>query len=176
MDLEQLLSQTFNLYFKKVYRFFYLKTFSKELAEDLTSDTFLKFTNKAKQFSLKNERFDNPHAYLFGIARNVFYNHLRRKYRFQKVDIAQLGDVAEQIVALESQVDLKKIASHFIQKLPAAQRTVLYLRLIEEKPLAEICERLEKDMNYVKTTQKRGIASLKKLLMCTPLPTTLVKD
>ena len=38
------------------------------------------------------------------------------------------------------------------------------MRLIDNKPLATICQELDKDMNYVRTTQKRGISRLKELI------------
>jgi DNA-directed RNA polymerase specialized sigma24 family protein len=38
------------------------------------------------------------------------------------------------------------------------------MRLIEKMSLDEICEKLGKNMNYVKTTQKRGIRNLKFLI------------
>jgi DNA-directed RNA polymerase specialized sigma24 family protein len=48
--------------------------------------------------------------------------------------------------------------------LPDKQRAILMLRLVEKRSLSEICELTGKDMNYVRTTQKRGIARLRELV------------
>ena len=47
--------------------------------------------------------------------------------------------------------------------LPEKQRTVISLRLIEKLSLKEIAKRLDKNMNYVKTTQKRALKNLKEI-------------
>jgi DNA-directed RNA polymerase specialized sigma24 family protein len=56
-------------------------------------------------------------------------------------------------------------------QLPEKQRLVLKMRLIDKCSLHDICANLNKDMNYVKTTQKRGLHNLKLLFaagQCTP--------
>jgi RNA polymerase sigma factor (sigma-70 family) len=47
--------------------------------------------------------------------------------------------------------------------LPEKQRIVISLRLIEKLSLKEIAQELGKNMNYVKTTQKRAIKNLKEI-------------
>ena len=159
------LEQLYNKNFVKIYRFFYYKVLSKELAEDLTSESFMKFLaiNKTKQDILNKEK------YLFGVVKLVFLNHLRNKYNSIKtIPIETEQDFGAYVDNFIKEVDEEPtpedLALKFIHKLPEKQKIVVKMRLIEKKSLKEICEILQKDMNYVKTTQKRALKNLKILL------------
>jgi RNA polymerase sigma-70 factor (ECF subfamily) len=56
-------------YFDQIYKFIFLKTFDKELTEDLTSQTFLKAIDKIKSF--KNDENANFRAWLYRVAYNL---------------------------------------------------------------------------------------------------------
>ncbi|MBE2279028.1 MAG: sigma-70 family RNA polymerase sigma factor, partial [Ignavibacteriaceae bacterium] len=149
--------------FNRIYSFFYYKTLSVDIAEDLTSETFLALANILSGNSEK--QIDNLKAFLFGIARNVFTKYLQKKYRGE-IPFSNMGDDFEEYVeefiddnnTLETQEEkLKK----YLPYLPKKQSIVLELRFIEKLSLQEICVRLGKNMNYVKTTQKRAFKSLR---------------
>ncbi|MDD3647030.1 MAG: sigma-70 family RNA polymerase sigma factor [Candidatus Dojkabacteria bacterium] len=149
----------------QIYRFFYYKTLSKEKAEDLASETFLTFINQIK----KNKTIGNPRNFLFGIAKNVFLKFLRKKYRdeltFDENHIENFAQYTQNFLQeIDQKPTLEDKALKFILKLPEKQKQVLYMRLMDKMKLNEIAEKLGKNMNYVKTTQKRGIKNLKKLI------------
>ncbi len=151
-----------------VYRFFYFKFFDKVTAEDLTSEVFLAFAQKVAQ----NKRMDDPRRYLYGIVKLVFVRYLRKKYiskMFVRVPVEEFaGRVDIFLEEVDSKPTIEEFALEYIQKLPEKQKMIAQMRFVEKMDLAEICEKLGKDMNYVKTTQKRAIAALKKLAACTP--------
>lgn len=159
------LEQLYNKHFRNIYRFFYIKLQSKETAEDLTSDTFMKFLSIIKE---RDDIYD-PERYLFGIAKLLFIDHLRKKYKGLKtipIEKEQdfggfVDDFLKEVDNAPSSLD---IVISYIDKLPLKQRDILKLRLVEKLSLKEICLKLNKDMNYVKTTQKRGIKNLKLLI------------
>lgn len=155
----------FELHFDKIYKFFYFKTLSKEIAEDLTSETFLAFADKLKKEDIEDEK-----KYIYGIAKIIFTKYLRTKYKENNVnfsDSEQFENYVEKVNEAKS-INLEDVALKFIDMLPLKQQEVIRLRLIEKASLSEIAQRLGKNMNYVKTTQKRGLKSLKKLIACTP--------
>lgn len=168
MNSEQLsekdMAAFYNENFERIYKFFYYKTLSREIAEDLTSETFITFVKIIKdQKEIQNLRF-----FLFGIAKNIFLKYLKDKYRagipFSEFE-RDFGNYAEKFVtSIENSTTLEERALPFINKLPPKQMQIMHLRFIEKLNLKQICEKLGKDMNYVKTTQKRGIANLKKLV------------
>ena len=60
--------------------------------------------------------------------------------------------------------------------LPEKQKALVQLRLIDKKTPSEISTEIEKDVNYVKTTLKRGYKNLRKYIACTPLATIHAKE
>jgi len=160
---QQDLELTYDLYFDKIYRFFYYKVLSKEIAEDLTSDTFIAFADVLKS----KKEIENLKAFLYGIAKNTFLKFLKQKYK-REIAFSSISDdfyeYADNFVEnVETKKNFEDILLKFIDKIPEKQGKVLHMRLIEKMSLQEICDKLKKDMNYVKTTQKRGIKSLKEL-------------
>lgn len=150
--------------FDRIYKFFYYKTLNQNIAEDLTSETFLTFVNLLNE----DKDIDNLKAFIYGIAKNIFMQYLRKKYQ-DGIPFSAIGDDFEEYAvefvqeydnAETSEEKLLKV----LDKIPNKQREVIRLRFIEKLTLDEICIRLEKDMNYVKTTQKRGLKSLKMAL------------
>lgn len=159
------LEQLYDKHFRRVYRFFYYKVQSKEIAEDLTSEAFLKFINIIKT---KDDVF-NAEAYLYGVVKLVFMQYLRKKYKdIKTIPIEKEQDfgsyVQEFIKTADANPTAEELALPYIDKLPEKQRIVLKMRLIDKLSLCEIALKLNKDMNYVKTTQKRGIKNLRLLI------------
>lgn len=169
-DLEKI----YNEHFRKIYRFFYYKILSREIAEDLTSDTFMNFV-EILQNKDSSEVID-PVKYLYGIAKLTLVKHLKEKYNsIQSIPIESEADFGGYVDTFLEDVDNsptpEELAMKYINELPEKQKLVITLRLIKKNSLSEICEILDKDMNYVKTTQKRGLSNLKLLFaagQCTP--------
>ena len=61
MDIEKI----YNLYFDDIYKFMLSFTKNKEIAQDITSETFLKVINNPSKF----ENISNLKSYLFIIAK-----------------------------------------------------------------------------------------------------------
>jgi RNA polymerase sigma-70 factor, ECF subfamily len=162
-----------------IFRFLRLRTLSKEIAEDLTSETFLRFVSKKDLLS--NSPPDSIRSFLFGIAKLVFLEYLRRKYR-QEISISmeapEFINYVESYVGANSELSNRTVAlTKLIGQLPEKQRIVAALRLVDKKQLVEICQILNKDSNYVRTTQKRAIANLRRLweLECTQSDTGILE-
>ena len=152
----------YNENFSRIYKFFYFKTLSKEIAEDLTSETFITFVRIVKD----QKEIDNASAFLYGIGKNIFLKYLKEKYQsgipFSEFERDFENYAEEYVENIKNKRTLEDIALEYIIRLPAKQRQILYLRFIDKLSLKEICLKTGKDMNYVKTTQKRGLANLKK--------------
>lgn len=158
------IKEIYDQHAEKVYRFFYIHCFNQCVAEDLTSQTFLSYVEKASDPDVSIE---DHKKYLYGVMRNVWIAHLREKYQRKEITLEDVGDFAAMV---EDEVDsyqsksLEERALSFIKMLPGKQQRVIEMRLIQKYTHKEIAKILGKDMNYVKTTQKRGIKRLKELL------------
>lgn len=161
---EEQLGKIYEDNFERIYRFFYVKISHKENAQELTSEVFLALAEKLRKGDVEIE---SAKSYLYGIARIIFTKFLSRKYTEVTMSDEQMDyiDHFDQVVDVSrSESKFTKYVKQFIDKLPRKQQLVLRLRLIEKLSLELIAEQLGKNMNYVKTTQKRGIANLKKYL------------
>ncbi len=147
-----------------VYGFFMSKTMHKQTAEDLTSDVF---TAAIEHLRNPTKEIEDPQKYIYGIMKITWTQYLRRKHNQPVVSVEDIEDFMQYAVQsienykTQSYVDR---AAPFIRQLPDKQRQVLELRFMKGFTLSEIANELSKDMNYVKTTQKRGLASLKRLV------------
>jgi RNA polymerase sigma-70 factor (ECF subfamily) len=160
MDIETI----YQAHAQRVYAFFYVKSFDKMTAEDLTSKVFMIMVEKTADPEVV---VNDVSAYLSGIMRNVWLRHLQEKYQNLVDSVEEIDDFSGFVKKTVDEAEtegLEKIAEPYINRLPEKQQIILRMRLLEKQTLKEICQSLDKDMNYVRTTQKRGIAKLKELL------------
>ncbi|KPJ57480.1 hypothetical protein AMJ49_00955 [Parcubacteria bacterium DG_74_2] len=81
-NIRKIFSKIYDNYVEKIYRFIFFKVSSKEIAEDLTSETFLRGW---KTFKNEKNNIENPPAFLYKIARNLVIDYYREKGKFQVV-------------------------------------------------------------------------------------------
>jgi len=140
------------------------KTFHRQLAEDLTSEVF---TTAFEQFGNPERQVVDKEKYLYGVMKLIWLQYLRKKYARPEADIEYIDDFgayAAQELQETRQRSLIDRALPYIEQLPARQRSVLLLRFRDGLAPVQIAAKLGKNMNYVKTTQRRGLASLKRLV------------
>lgn len=162
MDNSILFEKIYEKHFEKIYRFFVLRSLNREIAEDLTSSTFLAFAEALS----KSKEMDNIENYIYGIAKIKFIEYLKLKYNETPLlsDNYEIVDIVNEANSISSdQRALNKYLYRLIEKLPKKQKIVMNLRILQKLKLSEVAESLGKDLNYVKTTQKRAIRKLKEL-------------
>ena len=144
-----------------IYRHCFFRVNSKELAEDLTQDTF----TKAWNYLLKGKAIDNPKAFLHHIAGNLVIDYYRKKKELSLDALAEdgydpKGDGAEDI--LEDSAAKQAIAS--LQQLDVEYREALTLRFVNDLSIGEIAETMALSENVVSVRIHRGVQKLKKIL------------
>ena len=119
------LGTLFERHHRGVYQYCLQLTRQRELSEDLVQEVFLKVLRKASSF-----RGDGSFkAWMFNIARNVTFDHLRKMKRVTTMENQaneQLIDhrSAEQVAAGKENADL---VAQALAGLPAATREVIWL-------------------------------------------------
>jgi len=155
MDLPQFYEEHIN----KVYKFFYIKSLNRAVAEDLTSQTFIEFVEKCKTTDI-----ESPTKYLYGIMRFVWIAYLREKYQHQITyveDIEDFEDYSTRTVSDYESRSAHQRALDLIEDLPAKQHEVLNIRIIQNKSVKETALIMGKTSNYVKTMQHRALVTLR---------------
>jgi RNA polymerase sigma-70 factor, ECF subfamily len=148
----------YDRYLDKIYRFIYYKTFSKEVAEDLTSDVFHKALTKIGSFDNEKGNFS---AWLYRIARNSVIDHYRTKKNDVPIDDTFDVGVDERTPeTLDAIAELGHVTK-YLETLNAKQREIIMLRVWEEKSYREIAEIVGGTEDAVKMAYSRSIRDLR---------------
>lgn len=146
-------------YQNQIYRFLTRMLRSPDDALELTQDTFL----RAYQ-ALDRWRPDAPFkAWLFRIARNIAFDHLRRDKLVAFVELEDDADMPDPSGgperAIETAQNLRMLEAA-LQRLHAEHREILLLREIEELSYDDIAAVLNLNVGTVKSRIARARAAL----------------
>jgi RNA polymerase sigma-70 factor (ECF subfamily) len=149
----------YDAYAERIHRYLYYRVQDRPTAEDLTSTVFMKAL--ANVHRLDPEK-GTVSAWLYTIARNALTDHFRS--RRTTVDIEDVWDAlaggSDVARDAETAERLKDVDIH-LQRLPAAQREIVILRLWDGLSYAEIAESTGKSEAACKMAYSRGINALR---------------
>ncbi|MBI5134755.1 sigma-70 family RNA polymerase sigma factor [Candidatus Uhrbacteria bacterium] len=155
-------NKLFETYQKEIFRFILLKTGHLESAEDLTSESFVKF------FTYIEKNKSREHHYrglLYSIAKGLVINYYRDQRTIQidieDIEIVDLKDSADEQLDRAIQVEQLQTA---VLMLPPALRTLIELRFIRQLEYSEIAEITGKREGAIRMGISRAIKQLKELL------------
>jgi RNA polymerase sigma-70 factor, ECF subfamily len=156
--------QLYDHYQGSVYRFVYYRTRSQTLAEDLTSETFLRALRNMSGFRWQGKDFG---AWLMTIARNLTTDHFkagRTRLESTTEDMSTLDSTAEGpegavLASLTNEALLEALS-----QLPTEQRECLVMRFLQGLSIAETADVLGRSSGAVKQLQLRGVRNLAKIL------------
>ncbi len=157
------LSDLYEYYFPKVYRYVAARLGNSEDAEDVTEEIFLRIIHSIGGYTWRGLPFG---AWVFRIARNEVVSHVRRqKTRSATAPLTELIQDTSQdhVTAVEFQFTMQ-VVREATGKLPEAQRQVIALRFGAGLSVAETAEALKKTENNVKVLQHKAIAKLQQLV------------
>jgi RNA polymerase sigma-70 factor, ECF subfamily len=156
--------QLYDHYQPSVYRFLYYRTRSTNLAEDLTSEAFLRALRNMSSFRWQGRDFG---AWLMTIARNLCTDHFKAgKTRLELTtedmsvhDDATEGPENTVLAGLTNEILLDAL-----RQLSDEQRDCLIMRFLQGLTIAETAEVLGRSEGAVKQLQLRGVRNLAKLI------------
>jgi len=156
MELEELYKEIQ----PRIYAFFFVKTSSREIAEDLTQEVFYEAIKGLSRFSHQS----TIQTWLFSIARN----RLKKYYRSQKYkkDIEKMvmneelgrNTPEEEVLKKEEQRNLIQR----INQLDELTKEIVTLRVYGELSFKEIGMLVERSENFVRVTFHRAKLKLQK--------------
>jgi RNA polymerase sigma-70 factor, ECF subfamily len=156
------ISILYEQYYRSVFRYLYYRVGDRELAEDLTSEVFIRMLRFIGGFNPPAGSFQ---AWLFQIARNLSTDHFRKASSQPVLPledeghtlVSNNGDQMERMMTSES---LKQA----LDRLNETQREVIILRFIAEMPINEVAETLNKSEDAIKGLQRRALIALRQVL------------
>ena len=149
----------YDRYVEKIYKFLYFRTFNQHLAEDITSQTFLKCMNKISTF---NETKGTFQAWLYQIARNLLIDEYRKQKPTENIDAHY--NIASNI-NLENETDQtlnNEALRKLLMTLPSEAQELVSMRLWDELPYAEIASITGKTEGSLKMQFSRIVNQLQK--------------
>lgn len=103
--------------------------------------------------TLREEHF--AETWVYRIMINEAKSYLRKNRR-------EYGEVDENLAAEEEYADMD--LREAVDKLPEPEKTLIFLRFYEDKPLAEIAEILQENLSTVKSRLYRTLGKLREAL------------
>lgn len=115
--------------YDKIYRYCYFKLYDKQLAQDITQETFLRFLRQDLSLDSSKEL-----PYLYTIAKNLCVDSFRKKTTESLENITEetTYDPTEDWI---SNLTLKSV----ISKLPQEEQELIFLRYVNEISITAIC-------------------------------------
>lgn len=159
-------AQLYGLYVTPIYRFIYFKVATRQDAEDLTSEVFLKIWQYITE---TDHRIDNLRALLYRTARNLVIDTYRKK---AKRDLVQDSEVLNTIEDERQQSLLSNIETGMemenielvLRRIKDDYREIIILHYIEELSIGEIAKILDKSKGSVRVALHRALKVARELL------------
>ena len=156
----------YDRYFPQIFRFVSTRVASRQLAEDLTSETFLRALRRIASFTWQGR---DVAAWLVTIARNLITDHYkssRTRLELTTDDIAGSGPALleegpehEVLDAISHRALLEAVTL-----LGEEQRRCIELRFLQGMTIAETARELERGEAAVRALQYRAVRTLARLL------------
>jgi len=156
-------SKIYDKYIDRIYRFIFLKVSSSEIAEDLTSETFLRGW---RVFKSDQQEIDNPQAFLYRIARNLVVDFYRDKGKAQVIS-TEYVQIEDSRVDLGKEAEIgsdMKIIQSALSNLKEDYQNAIIWRYLDDLPIQEVAKLLGKSEQATRTTLHRALKSLKSRL------------
>lgn len=142
--------------YDKIFHYCYFKIYDKQLAQDITQETFLRFYRQDLKLDNSKEL-----PYLYTIAKNLCVDEFRKKPVYSVEDIGEEAayDTSEELIN-------NLILRAAIEKLPQEEQELLFLRYVNEISVTSICKitgisrfavyrRLSKALKWLKKELKK---------------------
>ncbi len=159
--MEELFLRAYDDYADAIFRHCFFRVRDREVAKDLTQDTFLR-TWRALGRGVK---IDNIRAFLYRVALNLVIDYSQKKKMLSLDTLAEDGfepglDNSEK---LQNFLDGSR-ALERLEEIGPKYRDAVYLRYVEELSPQEIADILGENENTISVRIHRGVEKLRELL------------
>jgi len=161
-NLKKEFSKIYDKYINQIYRFVFLKVNSKEIAEDITSETFLKVWE-----SYKNNKIENVSAFLYQVARNLITDYYRQKSRTQFLPLESVSIIdPSNNLKEESQdkSDIETIKSALFRLENENYQNIIIWHYLNDLSIKEISKINNQSEGAVRVMLSRALKELKEII------------
>ena len=145
-----------------VFRYLYYRVGDHQMAEDLTSEVFLRMLRFLGGFHPPSNTFT---PWLYQIARNLAIDYYRKTGNYEHVQLDEsLTDGTDRTHEAVERHLTNEMLRKALDHLTPDQRDVILMRFISGMPIAEVAASLHKTEDAVKGLQRRGLILLRGIL------------
>jgi RNA polymerase sigma-70 factor, ECF subfamily len=146
---------------KKIFNYIYFRTYRKDLAEDIVSQTFLKALEKLHSYKPEKGALS---AWLYRIAHNTLMDHYRqRKGTVNIDDVWDIPGDRNVEVDAENRLGWEKLKP-LLEQLSARERDIILMRVWDEMSYREIGEIVGSSEASCKMAYSRAVKALRKVM------------
>lgn len=157
-------SQLFDRYYDVVYRYVLFRMGDRNLAEDITQETFLRALRRITSVNYQGKDIG---AWFVTIARNLIFDHVKSsRFRLESTT-AEIVELSPSTSGPEQQVldgATNEELLRCVRKLNPDQQECIQLRFLQGLSVAETARMMERNEGAVKALQHRAVRRLAQLL------------
>lgn len=153
-------SKIYDQYVTKIYRFIYLKVSSQEIAEDLSSEVFMRTW---ETYRSESSKIENVQAYLYQVARNIVADHYRAR-KIKIVSVEETVDIVDSATSLQDQAVLNLEMDRIKNALATMQddyQNLIIWRYLDELSVPEIVQITGRSEDSVRVGIHRALQALR---------------
>jgi len=154
--------QLYRSHYDAVFRYCVHRLFERHMAEDITSEVFLKVVENIRGFKGDEKQF---RCWLYRIATNAVNNHLRKAARRTRLLKVAREQANSQVIDCGESAEKLKLLREALFTLRPRYQTIITLRFFENLKLIEIAEVLSSSPGTVRSQLTRALARLRKVLV-----------
>lgn len=156
-----LLRQLYEKYYNEIYLYLFSLSRNKEVAQDLTQETFLKAI-----LSLSDDHI-NMRAWLYMVARNLYYNYSKKANKHMAIDELEeiiSDDISSYVLDTLISDEKKKLLYQALQHLDETKREILVMQYFGELSVKAIAALLKVTPENIRVLAYRAKKELKKYM------------
>ncbi len=161
--IEQEFLAGYELYSDDIFRYCYFQTSNREVALDISQDTF----TKTWQYIAEGKEIENLRAFLYRVAKNAIIDWRRKKKSSSLDALLEEGfDYGEDYDEMEQKENSFEadVAKEALFDLKDSYKEVLTMRYIDGLSVKEIAEKLDSTENNISVRIHRGLQKLNEVL------------
>jgi len=157
----------YTLFLPRIYRYFYLRLFDRQQAEDLTSEVFIRVYKNLRKANLNEKTF---RVWIYRIASNLLIDHFRKNERYggdepiEEIDNKLTGSdtLIKNSPLLKKELGFGNIKlMEAMEKLTKLQKDVIVLKFVEDFDYETISKILGRRQLSVRGIVFRALTKLK---------------
>jgi RNA polymerase sigma-70 factor (ECF subfamily) len=151
-DAARLVAQLFDHYSDAIFAYLYRLVGNREVAEELAQESFLRAYNARRRLM----QAANQRAWLYRVATNAAFDHLRRGRRFAWLPWSSLDELRAPQPDVADAANQRDALEHAFQALPVDYRAPLLLHCYDGLSVAEVADALGISEGAVKMRLRRA--------------------